>query len=85
VNLIIGKSKTVHNSANRVPTRDEDGTTVWLAVPSCSVAVHGKTVTETDAAVTCKTCAKTTPAVEAPVVSGPSHNAAACSVAGCTA
>lgn len=53
MNLIVGTSKTVHNAQASVL---RDG--VWVAVPTCAVRTWDKTLTPTDAPVTCKTCAK---------------------------
>ena len=71
MNLIVGTSKTVHNASAQtirniesapLPADGEkrvEGTHwEWIAVPTCSVAFDGKTMTQTDAAITCKTCAK---------------------------
>lgn len=97
MNMIIGKSKTVHN-AQAVNLAGE-------SIPTCSVGTYGKTVVETDAAVTCKTCLKATPAPvcecaaaylghtahtagcpldNSPARKGPTHNPAACAVRNCT-
>ena len=69
MNLTIGKGRTVHNDRARLA----DGT----RVPTCSVSVDGKTLTETDAAVTCKTCLKRMPRETAPAELAP-VNPAAC-------
>lgn len=60
-NLKVGTTATVHNSDARylAGSKANDDLT-WIAVPTCSVAFHGKAITPTDSPVTCKSCIKAT-------------------------